>query len=497
VHLTTTSSSSDSNIVFDEYYIPDSDLVAFCEQQNLTSNCGGVDNDGLDSKRTNQKDKSDLSPQPLVEMKKDTTTADLFNQLLTATTTNTRSCNSSKTNGNTFGENDKGIGCGKNQSVAVVIQKTIMSPSSFPRNKRPLLQRYANENDNNASNKRTKEELFFDFGQSNFGEHIICDTCDMLYVHGVKEDIKNHERVCKLYTLGVPFHGWKTTNERVVYRDSLKNKRRRERSQSYLEDDDDDFDRIVETRSTDPHHHVAKVLQAKTIIDNEMGFVQPQNPNIQIPVDDNDGSNVNSTNKAKAHRSNLLNNKTAFLYIRRKRIVGFVTVEIISTVYQLLPNTSSEQSGVGSNCIRRSDKPFVRKWNKNTPPLNTNKYRKTNIQAAKTITSTNVSSSYMGVHQIWVHASHRKTGIATRLLDVARSNIVFGCVFSRDCVAFSSPTNAGLLLAKKYIANDCNSISNDENTESKKKPKNKNNVDKHDQSNAIIDSGGGVLVYDC
>jgi len=122
VHLTTTSSSSDSNIVFDEYYIPDSDLVAFCEQQNLTSNCGGVDNDGLDSKRTNQKDKSDLSPQPLVEMKKDTTTADLFNKLLTATATNAKSCNSSKmNNSNTFGENDKGIGCGKKKFMAVLI----------------------------------------------------------------------------------------------------------------------------------------------------------------------------------------------------------------------------------------------------------------------------------------------------------------------------------------------------------------------------------------
>jgi len=70
-----------------------------------------------------------------------------------------------------------------------------MLPSSFSRNKGPLLQRYANENDNNASNKRTKEELFFDFGQSNFGEHIICDTCNMLYVHKAKEDIKNQERV--------------------------------------------------------------------------------------------------------------------------------------------------------------------------------------------------------------------------------------------------------------------------------------------------------------
>ena len=123
-----------------------------------------------------------------------------------------------------------------------------MSPSSFPRNKIPLLQRYANENDDNASYKRKKEQLFLDFGQSNFEEHIICYTCNMLYVHGVKEDIKNHERVCKLYTLGVPFHGWKTTNERVVHRNSSKNKRRCEHSQYSLEDDDNDFDRIVEVR---------------------------------------------------------------------------------------------------------------------------------------------------------------------------------------------------------------------------------------------------------
>ena len=66
---------------------------------------------------------------------------------------------------------------------------------------------------------------------------------------------------------------------------------------------------------------------------------------------------------AAALPNDLLNNKTTLLYIQRKRIVGFVTVEIISTAYQLLPNTSYEQSVVGRNCIRRSNNPFVRNWN--------------------------------------------------------------------------------------------------------------------------------------
>ena len=44
------------------------------------------------------------------------------------------------------------------------------------------------------------------------------------------------------------FNRWKTTNERVVCRNELKNRCCYERSQSYLEDDDDGFDQIVEVR---------------------------------------------------------------------------------------------------------------------------------------------------------------------------------------------------------------------------------------------------------
>jgi ribosomal protein S18 acetylase RimI-like enzyme len=55
-----------------------------------------------------------------------------------------------------------------------------------------------------------------------------------------------------------------------------------------------------------------------------------------------------------------------------------------------------------------------------------------------------------GISRIWVHRSFRRRGIATALLDTARSTLVYGFVFPKQQVAFSQPTIDGKLLALRY-----------------------------------------------
>jgi hypothetical protein len=57
----------------------------------------------------------------------------------------------------------------------------------------------------------------------------------------------------------------------------------------------------------------------------------------------------------------------------------------------------------------------------------------------------------LGIHKIWVHSKVRKQSIATRLIDAARTRMVFGTVVPAELVAFSSPTEAGAQFAVKYL----------------------------------------------
>ena len=57
-----------------------------------------------------------------------------------------------------------------------------------------------------ASAKRQYQQLFLDFGQRNFAEQQFCPLCGMMVVHGVEEDIRQHEKICSDYKFGVPFH---------------------------------------------------------------------------------------------------------------------------------------------------------------------------------------------------------------------------------------------------------------------------------------------------
>ncbi|KAF9731233.1 hypothetical protein PMIN06_012085 [Paraphaeosphaeria minitans] len=56
----------------------------------------------------------------------------------------------------------------------------------------------------------------------------------------------------------------------------------------------------------------------------------------------------------------------------------------------------------------------------------------------------------LGISRIWTSTSHRKHGVATTLLDSARSTLLYGMTIGKELVAFSQPTESGGKLARKW-----------------------------------------------
>ncbi|KAH9601218.1 N-acetyltransferase ESCO [Trypanosoma melophagium] len=61
-----------------------------------------------------------------------------------------------------------------------------------------------------------------------------------------------------------------------------------------------------------------------------------------------------------------------------------------------------------------------------------------------------VGSSLCGIQFFWVSDAHRRSGIATMLVELARQNVSYGFEIPVEHVAFSEPTVYGKLFARKY-----------------------------------------------
>ncbi|KAF2259950.1 hypothetical protein CC78DRAFT_502296 [Lojkania enalia] len=65
--------------------------------------------------------------------------------------------------------------------------------------------------------------------------------------------------------------------------------------------------------------------------------------------------------------------------------------------------------------------------------------------------SSNKDPVMLGISRIWTSNLHRKHGIATRLLDAASKDFVYGMTVEKDMMAFSQPTESGGRLARKWF----------------------------------------------
>ncbi|XP_011637013.1 N-acetyltransferase ESCO2 isoform X4 [Pogonomyrmex barbatus] len=102
-------------------------------------------------------------------------------------------------------------------------------------------------------------------------------------------------------------------------------------------------------------------------------------------------------------------NKNIFLYIREKTILGVLVAEHIEKAFRIIPEL------IELNCCTDESTP-----------------------------------TKCGINVVWTAMSHRKQGIATKLVDTLRTKFFYGYVMSMDDIAFSIPTPGGKIFAEKY-----------------------------------------------
>lgn len=99
------------------------------------------------------------------------------------------------------------------------------------------------------------------------------------------------------------------------------------------------------------------------------------------------------------------------MYIAEKKIVGVLVAQSLSSAYRMLPS-GTDSSG---KCCSSVPVPAL-----------------------------------CGVSRIWTLASFRRRKTASRLLDAMRTDFIYGKVIAIDELAFSDPTENGLIFAQNY-----------------------------------------------
>ncbi|KAF2658067.1 hypothetical protein K491DRAFT_703021 [Lophiostoma macrostomum CBS 122681] len=114
----------------------------------------------------------------------------------------------------------------------------------------------------------------------------------------------------------------------------------------------------------------------------------------------------------------------AYLYIRGQKCVGACLAERIQEAYEVVDQDDAS---------KRSEQ----------APAES--------QSSSISIGTVPKPAILGISRIWTSNLHRKHGIATRLLDSARSDFLYGMTVEKDKVAFSQPTESGGKLARKWF----------------------------------------------
>ncbi|OXU22225.1 hypothetical protein TSAR_007102 [Trichomalopsis sarcophagae] len=101
--------------------------------------------------------------------------------------------------------------------------------------------------------------------------------------------------------------------------------------------------------------------------------------------------------------------KKVYMYVRDKTILGVLVAEVVKSAFQMIPEL------IELNCCTTESKPVK-----------------------------------CGVNVVWTAMSHRRQGIATKLVDTLRATYYYGYIMSIDDIAFSTPTPSGKQFAEKY-----------------------------------------------
>ncbi|KAL9613767.1 MAG: hypothetical protein Q9167_001712 [Letrouitia subvulpina] len=113
----------------------------------------------------------------------------------------------------------------------------------------------------------------------------------------------------------------------------------------------------------------------------------------------------------------------SFLYLKGEKCVGFCLAEKIGSAARVMDPFVDEGKQAIASPLSRSSSISV---------------------------SLDADVVLLGISRIWTSNAHRKQGIATKLLETARSNFFYGMEVPKELIAFSQPTESGGQLARSW-----------------------------------------------
>ena len=288
----------------------------------------------------------------------------------------------------------------------------------------------------------------------------------MLIVSGDPSDESRHNDFCKQFRLGVSFSGaWKGERSHEI-RESSTGRRLSSvggsSAASAVRPSSSSFGvvgvgggkgkgkgkaarsgKVVEIRGSDPVAWWRKVASVKQIVDKERGFVDDFgecDADADDCDDDGGGEGDEAPDEATLAKKLKGCGRTAFLYVNGdSRVVGLVVAERIERGYRIVTFEEDEGNVAGDDKGKGVGKGVV---------VGGGGKHKLQLPLSRELTP---RLARVGVHQVWVHASERRRGVASAIIDVVRAKLIFGTVVPVEEVAFSSPTGDGLTLGKRYV----------------------------------------------
>lgn len=255
----------------------------------------------------------------------------------------------------------------------------------------------------------SNEQYAIDAGQKDF-DASRCKTCHMIYTKGEVTDEKHHADYHETFTKGIRWSQWLKPPERVLRYSSTENR----------------IERVVAVLPSDPKSWLKKVDSLFSIADRELGI-----------------------------------NMSLFDCIKSSSVY----LILVSTHVNTLQTTPS-------SCGQKRASPSINGRNSPLTPVRKTKDERVagflaaeGIQEANRLVSENplaicteFEPAVVGVTRLWVRHEFRKSGVATKLLDTLRANYLkltkssgdSERILKKEEIAFSDPTDDGLIFAQKY-----------------------------------------------
>lgn len=243
-----------------------------------------------------------------------------------------------------------------------------------------------------------------------------CKTCGMEYIPSNAEDSALHRKFHAMNVGGVDFT--KATVERL-------------RKSQVWSGGDGSFVAVVGRKDALAlRNRTSDVLK---VVNTELGAVSIS--------DDELWSQTRASDATKSHTSKLSSSDSksgrstqtpvdrfkTYLYIRGHKCVGACLAERIWEAYTVLPQDDATAQ---------------------------TRQLPSDTKSSSISISISTTPALLGISRIWTSNEHRKQGVATRLLECARSDFLYGMTVGKDKIAFSQPTESGGNLARKWFGRE-------------------------------------------